>query len=122
MLVMPPMVRDSTRRSIFQTAHAENREDVVQPCRADQAAMGQHPMKAQPDPERAENIEADERQDGTRPTEKPRHERKQRKEMNGRQPGRVEPTDAERLGSHRSSQRLRHMRYHHRWFCRHYSQ
>src|ERR1700731_1508795 len=113
MLVMPPMVRDPTRRSIFQAAHAKNREGVLQPFRADKAAMGQHPMKAQPDPERAENIKTDERQNDTRPTEKPRHERKQRKEMNGRQPGRIEPPDAERLGSRRGDQLLPHMRYHH---------
>src|SRR6266481_2976869 len=74
-LVMQPMVGNPTPRSVLETAHTKNGERVLQPFRAHHATMGQQPMKAQADSERAENIQAEERYHDAGPAEEPGHER-----------------------------------------------
>ena len=81
MVVMLPMDGDPAGRRVLKAAQTEDRERVLQPFRADERAMGQQPMKAQADAERAEHIQAGERDNDAGPAEEPRHKRQQRKKM-----------------------------------------
>jgi hypothetical protein len=104
MLVMPPMNGDPPRRSILEAAHTENSERVLKPFWADHAAMRQQAMKAQADPERSKNIQPEECETDTGPTEKPRHEREQCQKVTCCQPNGIDPSDAERLRRRRDRQ------------------
>ena len=104
MLVMPPMDGDPPRRSVLETAHTENGQRVLEPFWADDAAMGQQAMEAQADPERSKNIQPEECETHTGPTEQPRHEREQCQKMTGCQPNGIDPSDTERLRRLRNRQ------------------
>src|SRR5262245_52527778 len=105
MLVMPPMDRDPTRRSVLEAAHTENSERVFEPFWADEAAVRQQAMKAQADPERSKNVQPEECESDAGPAEKPRYERKQCQKVTCCQPNDIDPSDAERL------RRLRHRQF-----------
>jgi hypothetical protein len=66
--------------------------------------MVQQPVIAKIDPDRAENMQAKNRQHDAGPAEKPPHEREQREKMAGRQPAEFDPSCASRLGCRRSRQ------------------
>ena len=104
MLVMPPMDGDPPRRSVLETAHTENSERVLKPFWADDAAMRQQAMKAQADPERSKDIQPEECESDTGPTEQPRHEREQCQKMTCCQPNGIDPSDAEWLRCLRNRQ------------------
>ena len=54
--VMQPMDGNPARWSILERAHAKNGECVLQPFWTDKPAMGQQPVKAKIDPDRAKNL------------------------------------------------------------------
>lgn len=104
MLVMPPMDGDPPRRSVLEAAHTENSERVLKPFWADDASVRQQAMKAQADSERSKNVQSEECENDTGPTEKPRYERKQCQKVTCCQPDGIDPSDAERLRCLRNRQ------------------
>jgi hypothetical protein len=104
MLVMPPMDGGPPRRSVLEAAHTENSERVFKPFWADDAAVRQQAVKAQADPERSKNVQPEECETDTDPTEQPRYERKQCQKVTCPQPNGIDPSDAERLRGLRNRQ------------------
>ena len=99
-LMVPPMGADPARRRVLHAADSKNGERVFQRLRADHAAMGQQPMKAKADSERAENVKPDEGENNAGPAEQPRHERQQSKKMHGEKTTGIDPSHTSRLGPH----------------------
>jgi len=62
--------------------------------------MGQQPMKAKADSERAENVKPDEGENNAGPAEQSRHERQQSKKMHGKKTTGIDPSLTSRLGPH----------------------
>jgi hypothetical protein len=57
MFVMSPVYSDPAGWGILETAQTKDGKGVLQPFWADEAAVGQHTMEAQADPESAEYID-----------------------------------------------------------------
>ncbi len=76
-----PMHRDPPRRGVLHAADRQDGEPVLQPFRADQAAMRQQPMIAQIDPEAAEHVKPQHRQHETGPAEQPGQHRQRRDQV-----------------------------------------
>ena len=77
MFVMSPVYSDPASRGILDAAQTKNGKGVLQPFWTDDAAMSQHTVEAQADPERAEYIKPQKCQGYAGPAKEPGHERKQ---------------------------------------------
>ena len=96
--VVSPVYRDPPCGRILQAADGQDNEAVLQPFRANEAAVGQQPVIAEIDAEAAEAISPDDRQHDSGPTEIPRH---QRQATPGDESARWGPRTSRRSGADR---------------------
>jgi hypothetical protein len=95
--VVSPVGSDPARRRVLHAANSENGKGVLQRLRTDHAAMGQQPVKAKTNSERAEEVKPDERENDAGPADQPRHKRQEGEQMHGENPAGVDPGQAPRL-------------------------
>ena len=101
---MDAMDRDPSGRRILQSAHAQDRQQMLEPFRAAERTMRQAAMEACADAERAKQVIADEHKSDAGPTEQPGDEGKQRQKMNRHYADRIGPVDMETLRGSRPRQ------------------
>jgi len=104
MLMVPPMHGHPMGRRVLHAADAERGEAVLQPFRANQAAMRQHTMVAKVDAEAAEHVDAADGEHNAGGTEEPRQQSQQRKSVEHTDGDRIGPYDAMRVDGGRQLQ------------------
>src|SRR4051812_17845120 len=81
MLMVTAMHGNPARRRILEGADSDHGERVLQPFRAEEAAMRKEPVITKADAERAEDVGPEHANGDTSPAEEPRHEGQQRSQM-----------------------------------------
>ena len=96
-LVMDAVHRNPAGGGVLHGADAQDRERVFQPLRTGETLMGEQSVIAKVDPQRAEHVEAKNREHDARPTEEVRKERQAREHMHGGNTNRIPPADLDRI-------------------------
>ncbi len=108
-LMMPAVDRDPARRGFLQAGDRDDRQSMLQPFRAFQAAVGQQPVIAKVDAEQPAQMRGEQGYDKTAPAESAGHESQQRQAVPGADDDDVGPVELER----RYPRGQRHPRFRH---------
>src|SRR5215470_254111 len=106
-LVVAAVDRNPARRSVLQAAKPKERERVLEPFRAAEAAVGEQAMITEVNAEHAEHVVAHDRKDHAGPAEKPWHQRQQREQVVADQEYGGKPNDAAQADGGEQRQRFR---------------
>ena len=96
-LMMDPVHGDPTSWSVLHRADAEQGQGVFEPLRCVHPSVGQESMVTDVDPQGSEDIEPEDAQSQTGPTEEPRDKRQAGQQVDQRYRNRIPPTDLDGL-------------------------
>jgi hypothetical protein len=103
-LMVSAMDRHPARRRVLHATYGENDQDMLEPLRAFEAAVGEQPVVAEVDPEDAEEIIAKNEKNDARPTEEPRQKGEHGDQVINDNHNRIEPVDTARIHRRRKWQ------------------
>lgn len=103
MLVMDPMHRDPTCRSVLHGANPKQCQCVFEPLWSVHPSVGQQSVVPDIDPQGSKYIQTENTQRNSRPTKEPRDKSQACEQMNQRDRDRITPTDLNRFNGGRRS-------------------